>query len=268
MITQCPDCRKVYPVTKKQLRGKKGQIFCVDCNKKFDAYFLLNQKPSALVAEAKTEYIPKQSASVKPKVKKQSGSQEPVLSISSLLGKRHADIQTPRAETDETSVEHLPWEQKKQVSDNLWVAGLVIGSLLFLGQLFYFESSKLSQSSTHRPKVAKICQWLGCQLPEYENLAELGVLQSTFTPKSDGTIEFKAVINNQSVFRQRLPNLELTLLDLGEQVISERVFTAKDYLQAPANNKQFIAPDETLSVKLIIVKPITTVGGYHFDLIH
>ena len=281
MFTQCPDCRKTYPVTKKQARAKKAQIFCTDCKKKFIVSALsdkkpaesvtpvrLVKKPSELVTEAKAEYIPKPEPKSKPRPKKKSAPPSLPINISGFLRKNHSDsaIVTPVAA--EPTPERLPWEVEKKTLNGNWLTGLIVGVVLLVGQIVYFQYSNLSQNPSYRPSLEKLCQWLGCQLVDYQNLAEFAVLQSSFVPNADNTIVFKAAITNQAPFKQRLPKIKLTLLDYNEQLFAVRIFSPKDYIANKKRTTISIAPDETVEVSLTIAAPKTPIGGYNFDLIY
>lgn len=269
MLTQCPDCRKTYPLTAEQLRGKKTLVFCSNCSKSFNALDSLSEKSTGLIAEAKTEFIAKTDPKPNSRSKKKSKNRQP--------SKKKAEIGFKKNSLDETadiptltppSAERLPWETEKTSINVNWYLGFIIGSLLLLGQIIYFESGTMSQNVSYRPKLEKVCRWLGCQLPDYQNLNEFAVLQGSFTPNSDNTMAFKAVINNQALFKQRLPNIKLTLLDYNEQIFAQRIFTPKDYLSSTAGSNFSIAPDETVEVSLTIAAPKTPIGGYNFDLIY
>jgi predicted Zn finger-like uncharacterized protein len=269
MFTQCPDCRKTYPLTTEQLCGNKLLVFCSDCGKDFNALELLNEKSMGLVAEAKAEFIGK--ADPKPKSKSEKKDKDPQ------QAKIKTDIDFKENSPDDTAVsppikpsakERVPWEIKKTPVNVLWFVGVVIGSLLLLGQIIFFESGKLSQNSSYRPRLEKLCHWLGCQLQDYQNLNEFVVLKGSFTPGADNTMVFKAVINNQAAFKQRLPNIKLTLLDYNEQIFAQRIFVPKEYLPNTAHPNYSIAPDETVAASLTIAVPKTSVGGYNFDLIY
>lgn len=271
MFTQCPDCRKIYPVTKKQLRAKKPQIFCSDCKKKFNASALLNQKSSELVTEAKAEYIPKTESKRTPSPKKKSEYLPYSINISGFLKHANSDSTTATAkstDSDPTLEERLPWEAENKSFNINWFVGFIIGLAILFAQFLFFESGKLSQSVAYRPTLENLCRWLGCRLADYENLAEFTVLQGSFTPNADNSIVFKAAINNQAPFKQRLPNIMLTLQDYNEQPISQRIFFPKEYLKDVKRTNFSIAPDETIEASLTIAEPKTPIGGYHFDLIY
>lgn len=269
MFAQCPDCRKTYPVTKKHKRGKKTQIYCSDCKKKFNvSVLLLNENSTVLVTEAKTEYIPKPEALQKASAKKKSGNQWYSTIIGGFLKKNSANIAAVNSANDDPVPERLPWEVQKKSADTLWFLGFIAGLALLFGQIIYFEAGKVSQNPSYRPDLEKLCRWLGCQLAGYENIAEFAVLQSSFVPNSDGSMSFKAVINNQAAFKQRLPSIKLTLLDYNEQALAQRILSPKEYLPSGKRPNNTISPDETVEASFTIAAPKTRIGGYNFDLIY
>lgn len=296
MHSQCPECGKAYPVTKKQQRAKKTQIYCGDCKKKFTVTAFVSEKtakiaktaeinpqkfnkppvPKAeevkpeitptLLTEAKTEFIPKEDSRQLVGADKKNVSQLYASNLGNVLKRSNAKtaVIVPQAPPPQ---ERLPWEvDSKQASLN-WFLGAVIGLLLLVSQVVAYEVPKLSQSTTYRPLLEKLCQWVGCRLAVYENLSEFAVMKSSFTPQSDQIIVFKTTINNQSAFKQRLPNIQLNLLDYNEQLMVQRVFYPKDYL--PNSSSQLtIMPDETVEAMLVIAVPETPVGGYNFNLVY
>ncbi len=268
MFTQCPDCHKTYPVTKKQSRGKKAQIFCTDCKKKFNVSAFLPEQPTALVTEAKAEYIPKAESSRKPAQKKKLRLSPYSINISGFVKKAIPDTVSANPSGASPTPERLPWEIAKPSTHVPWATGFIVGLILLIGQLIYFEHDNWVQNPDYRPHLEKLCRWLGCQLPDYENLADFAVLQGSFTPDAENNMVFKAAINNQAAFQQRLPKIKLTLLDYSEQTFAQRVFLPKEYLQASKKPSFSIAPDETIEANLTIVQPKTPIGGYSFDLIH
>lgn len=263
MLTQCPDCRKTYLVTKKLKRGKKAQIFCTDCKKKFLVSTLFAEKTTALLTEAKAEYIPKPVSIQKSSLKIKSSD------WMHRWRNKNRPIETAiNSALPVTDQERLPWEMEKRQFNVNWFVGVVVGFLLLVGQAVFFEGDNLSQNPAYRPHLEQLCRWLGCQLADYENLAELVVLQGSFSSAADNAIVFKAVINNQSAFRQRLPNIKMTLLDYNDQLFAQRVFMPTEYLASSAYSNYSIEPDESIEASLTIAATKTLVGGYNFDLIY
>ena len=60
------------------------------------------------------------------------------------------------------------------------------------------------------------------------------------------------------------PDLKLTLLSFNGDVLSQRVFSVDEYL--PNRWDKTINVGEQVKVKLIIVQPPETIGGYEIEL--
>jgi Protein of unknown function (DUF3426) len=292
MYTHCPDCGKAYPVTKKQQRAKKAQIFCNDCKKKFNVLEGLAEKKAglsdtnkdsksnpaqlmeenkteitaALLAEAKTEFIPKEGSNQPISTTKKTELQPYLVNIGNVLRKSRAKaaIVVPQAPP---AAEPLPWESERIQPGNHWPIGAMVSLLLLLGQAAYFELPKASQHTTYRPFLEDLCARVGCRLVDYKNLNEITVLKSSFVPQSNQTIVFTAIINNQAAFKQRMPNIQLNLMGYNDELIAQRIFYPTDYMpHSPARLP--LTPDETVEAMLTIKAPKTPVGGYNFNLVY
>jgi Protein of unknown function (DUF3426) len=268
MLTQCSGCSNTFLTPKINKRAKKTPILCSDCKRKLNAPTLSNEKPKPLVTEAKAEYIAKPETNRKPSPKKKSENLANLISAIGLLKKTISNAAAKNTSESDPDAGRLPWEIEKKAINVNWFIGAIIGLVLLFGQFIYFEGGKLSQNIAYRPALEKLCQWLSCQLADYENLAEFAVLQGSFTPNADNTISFKAVIANQAGFKQKLPNIKLILRDYNEQLIAQRIFSPKDYLVNTKRTNNSIAADETVEVGLTIAAPKTPIGGYNFDLIY
>ncbi|CAG7856987.1 hypothetical protein MCAMS1_01676 [biofilm metagenome] len=292
MYTHCPDCGKAFPVNKKQQRTKKAQIFCNDCKKKFNVLAGLADKKAglsgsnkesqskpaqlmeetkteisaSLLTEAKTKFIPKEGTSQPISTTKKPELQPYLVNISNVLrkNKTKAAVVVPQAPAPK---EKLPWESDTKQPSNHWSIGAMVGLLLLLGQVAYFELPKASQQTAYRTFLEKLCQRIGCKLADYKNLNEITVLKSSLVPQPNQTIVFTAIINNQAIFKQRLPNIQLNLMSYNDELIAQRIFYPMDYLpHSPA--KLFMTPDETVEAMLTITVPKRAVGGYNFNLVY
>jgi predicted Zn finger-like uncharacterized protein len=160
----------------------------------------------------------------------------------------------------------LPWE--KVGSGNVyWKTGLVIGLLLLIGQIVYSGGYAFSQNPVLRPGLAKLCQLINCQLPDYKKLDEFALLHSSFTPLPDQNYVFRVVMSNQAAFEQAYPNIKLSLFDYNGNAFAHRVFKPRDYLPKDAV-ATLMATDATTEISLKIAAPKTKVGGSTYELIY
>lgn len=161
-------------------------------------------------------------------------------------------------------VKPLPWDKKKQLGNLYWCIGLIFSLLMLVAQLVYFEGYALSQKQGFRLWVEKICAQLNCNLPVYQNIDEFEVLHRSLTLLPDQNYAFNIVFSNQAAFRQKYPNIKLTLLNFSGQAFAHRIFFPADYL-SNAFSIGAIEADATTEINLKIVAPKTKVGGFDFD---
>jgi len=169
--------------------------------------------------------------------------------------------------SENLSSTRLPWDKVSMSGNAYWRTGLVIGLLLLIGQIVYFEGYAFTQNTAVRPALAKLCQLINCQLPVYKNPDEFTLLHSSFTPLPDQNYAFRVVISNQANFSQTYPSIKLTLLDYSGNAFAHRVFQPRDYL--PEDSVATVmAADAITEISLKIAAPKTKVGGSTFDLIY
>ncbi len=183
------------------------------------------------------------------------------------LSEHHPDLPTPQpfllAETLDPG-QALPWEQTAAKPSRHWRTGVYLGIALLISQGLYFESYRLSQNLQLRPRLQKLCRFLHCQLPTYQNLDELTVVQSSFTAINPSQYRLKVTIVNEAAFIQACPKIKLALLDFSGNTFTYRIFKPSDYLHNP--NTAVFSPAATLDITLQLAATSTPIGGYHLEL--
>lgn len=145
-----------------------------------------------------------------------------------------------------------------------WGSGVACLLLLAIFQIYYFEAYNLSQNTTLRPWLKKICSTTpACQFPDYKNLDKFSILNGSFEPENNHYI-FKTTFINQSPFAQKRPSIKLTLLDFTGRSFAERIFHPENYSKMPNTLLEPYLSDET---SLSIAAPSNKIGGYRFKLI-
>lgn len=272
MFTQCPDCSKLYPVTKKQIRAKKSKFYCPTCKKKFNVSDSLITAQTLITVDFNPEIkdifgrqeIQDSNADLPP----DPSGEFQLIDASRFLKHRLSNVEAADSQRNAGDTELLPWETEKKPLIVNWFIGLIIGLVLLAAQVLYFESSAWVQSPVYRPYLEKICQWFGCRLAEYQNLAEISVLQSSLSTKDDKSLMFKAVLINEGAFRQLLPNIKISLLDYNDQVFAQRIFNPDKYLPGSSLvQSSLIAAGETVEISLNLAKTVPKIGGYRFEFV-
>jgi len=159
----------------------------------------------------------------------------------------------------------MPWDKQNESSNAFWGIGVLLTVLLLVAQIIYFEGYAFSQNTRFRPGLEKICRYLDCKLPLYQNPDEFAVLHGSFQPLPDHGYEFRAIITNEAAFTQALPNITLNLLDYNGKRFTHRVFGPRDYLPESASLTD-LASGATTEIRLLIAAPKTGIGGYTFDI--
>lgn len=144
----------------------------------------------------------------------------------------------------------------------VWPLAFAAMFLLLVAQIIYFEGSHLIMQPRLKAGLDAVCEAVHCRLPIYRNLDELVVFYSDLQVQTDHSYLFTAAISNQALFPQAAPDLKLTLLSFNGQPIAERVFSAPQYLSGPTQ----LAADQAAEIRLAIVAPVTSIGGYTFTL--
>ncbi len=227
MYTQCPKCKSQRPISVEDLRSSGGMLTCYTCSSTFDAISLLSKG-----------YAP--SKKKKPRLLVNQNDEGGVGFDESY-------------DSANSKQQKIPW-------------GVASGFclLIFIFQLYIFESYNLTQHKNLRPWVEKICALLSCQLPAYKNLDEIALVHGALQPTEDGQFVFKTAFTNQSAFTQKKPSIKLILIDYTGADFARRIFYPEEFLKQESD---LIDPDMSTEIILEIASPMTKIGGYRFELI-
>ena len=158
--------------------------------------------------------------------------------------------------------EALPALKSSSATDKgLWGAGYSFCIILFIYQVYFFESYNLTQNTQLRPWLNTVCHYINCLLPAYKNLNEFTILHGAFEATEKDTYLFNTAFSNQSAFEQSYPSIKLSLQNFNGQTFAERIFHPQDYAK---NHVEFIAPDKLTEITMKIAAPSEKIGGYHF----
>jgi len=303
--TQCPTCKTRFKVTQEQIDAHQGLVRCGRCQSVFNATEYLEDNlsssqldlPLASVKipdfEGPIEEIPVEIAS------------EPV---SSALNVDLQIEEPPRAEhkiLEPQEIDHLDdllqqTEQQKNVGEEvavtlaqkvifnenpeppevepvkkkrtgLWLVGSLLLFIMLFAQTAYFFRIELAANQPGlKPLLLSYCQLLRCSVP-FPQKADLMSIESSdleANPAQPSIITLNVQLRNHASYTQGFPNLELTLTDSQDKPLAIRIFRPLEYLKKVDDEKQGLAGNHELSVKLNLDTTDLKPAGYRLLLFY
>lgn len=206
-ITHCPECATAFKVSPQQLQLASGWVRCGRCAHVFEA---------ALYFE--TPALTAQPPAVNPDA--------PALFRSAIPPVREAHQPAPH----DTPVLALPDKHSA-----VWGLACAALTLALLFQWLVFQRNWLAaQEPALQPMLSALC---GCEVTWPLEPDAVLIESSSFVENPEGGYTVQLRLKNTQHHPVAMPALELSLMDLNDQVLVRRVFTAqelsgKDHVQA------------------------------------
>ena len=148
---------------------------------------------------------------------------------------------------------------------------VALPTLVILGflQFAWFNHGVYAQQVEYRPSYLIVCSWIGCELPEYSNTADLSTsnLIVRSHPEVEGALVIDAIVRNSARFRQRFPFLQLQFQDIHGNPVAQRRFNPGNYLAGELRGLRFIPGNTEVRFSLEIADPGKNALGYNLEII-
>jgi predicted Zn finger-like uncharacterized protein len=245
MLTRCPKCKSVHPLTAAPLAHSRGLVQCGQCGRTFSALsFLFDEWPGG---EA---HGPVEGANAGP----------PVIGASKKKPLKK-DQQDAAGEDIEPAV--------GQPHRLAWGALFVFLLLITAGNAAWTFRAPLLQE----PRIYNWLEsngWL--EVEEQGLLKDPGQIQLVSRdmhthPTRTGILVLSLTFVNLAQRPQVYPLLEITLLDATNQPIAQRRFQAKNYLRDSADIQSGLATDVFLPVLLELGDPGEQAVGFEIEFL-
>jgi predicted Zn finger-like uncharacterized protein len=256
LLNQCPECETAFRLTLDDLAKAGGQVQCGHCRNIFNAIEHGTQEH-----EQGNGKLP--------------GEEPAVLTTdpAAVAGLTDAGVEAPR----QVNVESVPGKisaveiaRRLAALFNLQRARLLTGllAMLFVVQLAMIFSETLLSNSLIRSWLGGVCQVFPCEIPAFVDLDALIIKQSAMISLDSAQQRLlTARLYNGGGIEQRLPSLQLELIDDRGVQVARRVFLPGEYLKAKSE-RIVIGAGDSLQVSLPIVleelQPLVT--GYRLQL--
>jgi predicted Zn finger-like uncharacterized protein len=281
MLTTCPECHTTFRVTQEHLGLRRGLVRCGHCGVVFNAYDSLLAELVAPPAEPdKIEY-----AAPLPEETQREG-EVPELAV-------EAPVQTlaPKPELPVAAPEPVAMPPDDETSESIllselptraraaspagrlrfslqFLAALILGGLLLL-QLAIFQRADLAAAvPASRPLLQALCRPLGCSVALPRQLDKTAIVASSLEHDAENKsrARLSLLLANRGGQAQTWPHIVLTLTDVRDAPVAQRVFAPGEYLAEGARLAAGMTAGEEQEIRLDLDTGTLAATGYALDL--
>jgi predicted Zn finger-like uncharacterized protein len=297
MLTTCPECHTTFRVTQEHLGLRRGLVRCGSCSVVFNGYDSLlaelvvpvagegGESPEVIALPAEMEPAPRAetpSSAPEPLALEEIASLDepwtPPLPVETVESVEGAVSGPPAAEetSDEILLSELstrvvkpPRSRAQRLRLGLQVfAALLLGAFLVL-QLAYFLRGDLAAAlPAARPLLEDLCQPLGCVVPLPRQLDKSAISASSLEHDAEAAnrVHLSVLLSNRSGQTQTWPQLVLTLTDVRDAPVAQRVFSPAEYLPKGLKRAAGMATGTEREILLDLDTGTLAATGYALDL--
>ncbi len=299
MQTSCPECRTAFRVSQEQLGLRRGLVRCGKCNAVFNAYDTLLPElaePPLAPPEAMPDALSDVSseAAVLPELSQYGWDDEitpipPDMVESSMAaevvsvgtGKNTetlADfVSAPPAETSESILlSELPNRRHVRPALPLWkrlsylLAAIVLLVLLVFQIAYFLRAELVAALPASRPALESFCHPLGCAVPLPRELGRQAITASNLEhdPEQKSRVRLTFLLTNRTGQAQAWPVVSLTLTDVREAPVAQKLFPPETYLPKDADVRSGMADGSEREVRLELDIGNLAATGYALGLVY
>ena len=285
MYTHCPKCNSVFKVTADQLEIADGLVRCGQCNTVFDGRdrirFVSPEETPSKVASL-TPQSPTKKKSVPhddwQNREVEHGGQQPFQPLRYRHRAPSERPATPAADEpvlndDMPSLIREDLELQTEVSHGRrWISagtvfGLILMSLLLMGQYLYFHRNEYASNPTLATSLTTVCQWLNCTIEPFRNIDQIDLMSRNVYshPNASNALVITATLANQASMPQPYPLIQVSLTNLQGQIIAARRFQPNEYLNQPHIPDSMMQPGKPVNVSLEVADPGEGALAFEFE---
>jgi predicted Zn finger-like uncharacterized protein len=288
MLTTCPECHTAFRVTQEHLGLRRGLVRCGHCGVVFNAY-------DSLLAELVAPPLEPEQAKAAPPLEEIAGAgevpemaelaepaPEPVAPSAEAPEPEPPDAAggplAGRTASEETSESILLSELPTRATRARRIgrlrfypkllAALLLGGLLLLQLALFLRADIAAALPGTRPLLKALCRPLGCVVPLPRQLDRSAIAASSL--EHDGENMSRArltlLLANRGDQTQAWPHIVLTLTDVRDAPVAQRVFAPREYLAKGTRVAAGMAAGEEQEIRLDLDTGTLEATGYSLDL--
>jgi len=223
-LTQCHQCHCVFRVTAEQRQHADGWVRCGQCGELFDG-----EQPAT---------TPRNTKNKKPK---------PYTAL-------HLD-------DPDAAYDLRPTVRHRSFKSIIWALSCLILSMALFTQYTYLMRNELAQHEQLRPWLEKFCQttqpFLPCTLALRHDPEQFQIMKRTIEAHNqyDNALSILIQIGHRGNVLLAAPDIQLSFLDINNQLLAQRRFSPDEYYLDKTMVKQGIDIDQTIIATLEIEDP-------------
>ncbi|MDD2721438.1 MAG: DUF3426 domain-containing protein [Gallionella sp.] len=152
-----------------------------------------------------------------------------------------------------------------------WMTGIFIMLLVLTAQsAYFFRTGLASRAPGLQPVLLAYCDMLGCNIPLPRDAELISIESSSLNADANhaNQVNLEALLRNRAGYTLAFPALSLTLNDMQDKPLANRIFLPADYLPATEKVASGMATNRELSIQLHMdtgdLRPI----GYRLELFY
>ena len=246
METACTHCGSRFRLTEIQLRKAYGKVRCGQCGSLFNALRGLKN----FEGELPPGYLDKLRAA----------------SAEADATKGGATAEQRRELSLQEAMYGPGGRSGFSIGPLGWFIGILLLGAVGIAQAVYYQRYQLIEDPRYQQQVVNLCRILPCNESEFASPEQIRMLErNVFThPIADNALMITGSFKNQAPFRQKLPDMLISLFDVQGKLIANRLFTPTEYLLEDRNRHAFDS-GATVQFRLEIVDPGTDALTYEFE---
>ena len=252
MNIHCPRCATPYAIGPDALLDVDGIVRCMRCGLVFDAVSGEPGDPAqrnrALRLDAHMEQRPQPAAPT------------------DLPFDLPEDL-PPLQASDDAGLDINDSLYTQRSRSKPWYTLIAIVLIALLGmQLAWQQRVVLLQ---HFPALEPLCRYLECRPSLVHKPDAFKVMQRDIRPATTDhdALTFSAVVRNTAQGPQRLPDIQLSLLDNNGSVLIRRRLMPSEYTYPPPPRDHLVAPGEVFTIELDFQDPGSIATGFAIDFL-
>ena len=304
--TLCPTCNTRFKVSQTQLDAHQGLVRCGRCQAVFNAteYLQDDQTSPQLDLPIAPETFSQPSVEAPGEIPVETAAEpapaaqeepdfnldEPARPESQDKDRQDQDIEQQDTErqdkiepaepirsaqkitfADSPDVPPFESAKKNKMRAWSWIVGSSLLLILLLAQTAYFFRVELAANQPGlKPALISYCSLLQCTVPLPQKADSMSIESSELEadPAQSSVIALNALLRNHASYAQAYPDLELTLTDAQDKPLARRTFLPAEYLKPSEDEKEGLAANRELSVKLILDTTDLKPSGYRLLLFY